>query len=418
MAKPYKPRTIKGVSDRLARNVFVSSKVLRKAIDRDQRVKQLATIPGQYAEKYEELRKATSEMVKEHGAGSRKIVPGTRLQVRSAQNIFSGGGNFRQTKRFLEQIMPEMKKSHELGHKNISVLRGNMSLALESMDKDDPRRPQMRALFEAAKELDKLVDKNDIDKVDLNYLLNKVYEASSRERDISVDYKADIDILKGISGVLEIEYEPIGLNQEKGKISAFLGELFKDLIQEDGKRIEKFFETIDITGLKGSPTLEEDILNAVTEAIDPKKKKKKRKRGSSAKKSIAKVASTKVAKKKLKRVRSSNIKKGVSSSPLRLIGVINKELPNTVRKNMQEPGLQSRTGRFAESVKLTDVVQTPQGFPSFGYTYQKNPYQVFEMGRGQAPWASPERDPRKVIDRSIREIAAQFAIGRFYTRRE
>ena len=40
------------------------------------------------------------------------------------------------------------------------------------------------------------------------------------------------------------------------------------------------------------------------------------------------------------------------------------------------------------------------------------------MGRGQTPWASPERDPRQVIDRSIREIAAQFAIGRFYTRRE
>ena len=418
MAKPYKPRTIKGVSDRLARDVFVKSTVLRKAIDRDKRVKQLATIPGNYAQRYEDLQKVTEQMVKEHGAGSRKIVPGTRLQVRSAQNIFSGGGNFRQNKKFLEQLMPEMKESHEVGHKNMSILRGNMSLALQGMDKDDPRRPQLRALFEATKELDKLIDENDIDKVDLNYLLNKVYEASSRKRDISVDYKADIDILTGVSGVLEVEYELIGLNQEKGKIAAFLGELFKDLIQEEGKRIEKFFENIDITGLKGSPTLEEDILDAVTEAIDPKKKKKKRKRGSSAKNSIAKAASTRVTKKKLKRVRSSNIKKGVSSSPLRLIGVINKELPNTVRKNMQEPGLQSRTGRFAESVKLTDVVQTPQGFPSFGYTYQKNPYQVFEMGRGQAPWASPERDPRKVIDRSIREIAAQFAIGRFYTRRE
>ena len=118
------------------------------------------------------------------------------------------------------------------------------------------------------------------------------------------------------------------------------------------------------------------------------------------------------------KIKQQKTKRGISSSPLRLIGLINKELPDTVRKNMQEPGLQNRTGRFAESVKLTDVIQTPKGYPSFGYTYQKNPYQVFEMGRGQAPWASPERDPRKVIDRSIREIAAQFAIGRFYTRRE
>jgi len=114
----------------------------------------------------------------------------------------------------------------------------------------------------------------------------------------------------------------------------------------------------------------------------------------------------------------SKAKTSIASQPLHLIGLINKELPDTVRKNMRAPGLENRTGRFAESVKITDVIQTPKGFPSFGYTYQKNPYQVFEMGRGQTPWASPERDPRQVIDRSIREIAAQFAIGRFYTRRE
>ena len=97
--------------------------------------------------------------------------------------------------------------------------------------------------------------------------------------------------------------------------------------------------------------------------------------------------------------------------------MINKELPDIVRKNMNAPALQNRTGRFAESVKVTDVVQTPKGFPSVGYTYQKNPYQVYEMGRGSEPWATPERDPRKLIDASIREAAARLAIGRFFTRR-
>ena len=110
-------------------------------------------------------------------------------------------------------------------------------------------------------------------------------------------------------------------------------------------------------------------------------------------------------------------KTSLASSPLRLIGLINKSLPDVVRKNMQRPGLENRTGRFAESVKLTDIIQTPKGLPSFGYTYAKNPYQVFEMTNGTAPWATPERDPRKLIDKSIREIAAQFALGRFYTRR-
>ena len=83
---------------------------------------------------------------------------------------------------------------------------------------------------------------------------------------------------------------------------------------------------------------------------------------------------------------------------------------------MKEPSLVNRSGRFAESVKVTEIAQTPKGFPSIGYTYQRNPYQVFEEGSG-GEWANGDRDPRDLIDKSIREIAAQFAIGRFYTRR-
>ena len=81
---------------------------------------------------------------------------------------------------------------------------------------------------------------------------------------------------------------------------------------------------------------------------------------------------------------------------------------------MKDPRLVNRTGRFAESARITDMVQTPQGFPSIGYTYMKYPYQTFEQGYAQG---SPDRDPRRLIDFSIREIAAKHAIGRFYTRR-
>ena len=112
------------------------------------------------------------------------------------------------------------------------------------------------------------------------------------------------------------------------------------------------------------------------------------------------------------------VKKGAAGNPLQLIGLINKELPRTVQKNMGPPGLVNRTGTFSRSVEITDIVQTPQGFPSIGYTYARKPYGVFEDGEGAAPWANGHRDPRKVIDRSIREIAMQFALGRFYTRRQ
>ena len=97
-----------------------------------------------------------------------------------------------------------------------------------------------------------------------------------------------------------------------------------------------------------------------------------------------------------------------------LIGVLNHRLPQTVEKNMGPPRLTNQTGRFANSTRITDIGVTTQGFPSVGYTYDKNPYQTFEVGYKQG---SQDLDPRKLIDASIREIAAQFAIGRFYTRR-
>ena len=97
-----------------------------------------------------------------------------------------------------------------------------------------------------------------------------------------------------------------------------------------------------------------------------------------------------------------------------LIGAINQRLPDVVARNMEPPRLQKQTGRLASSARITDIVTTRKGFPSIGYTYQKNPYQTFELGQNQG---SPDYDPRKLIDASIREIAAQLAIGRFFTRR-
>ena len=98
------------------------------------------------------------------------------------------------------------------------------------------------------------------------------------------------------------------------------------------------------------------------------------------------------------------------------MGNINAKLPGKVAENMGSPALEKRTGRFASSVRVTDVAQTPQGFNSIGYTYMKEPYSVFETTSGSR-FADANRDPRVIIDRSIREIAAEMAIGRLYTRR-
>jgi len=99
-----------------------------------------------------------------------------------------------------------------------------------------------------------------------------------------------------------------------------------------------------------------------------------------------------------------------------ILGVLNAKLPSRVLANMNPPALENRSGRFAASVKAVDMATTRQGFPSIGYTYRKDPYQVFESSSGTR-FSSTDRDPRVLIDKSIREIMSQYLIGRLYTRR-
>ena len=190
-------------------------------------------------------------------------------------------------------------------------------------------------------------------------------------------------------------------------------------------------EAMDILGMETSTLVKDAIAQTTLENIASKNRKNKKVTGK-RKKSIKEAAQGRTKQKREEREgiaygaqrglstkgirRRKQNKKGIASKPLNLMALLNKELPETVRKNMQEPALVNRTGRFADSVKVTDVMQTPKGFPSVGYTYRRDPYEVFEMGSGNVR-ATPERDPRTLIDRSIREIAAQYAIGRFYTRR-
>ena len=123
--------------------------------------------------------------------------------------------------------------------------------------------------------------------------------------------------------------------------------------------------------------------------------------------------------KSISRAAATSGRKGAKpQNLLRLQALMSQKLPDTIRKNMGAPGLENRSGRFANSVRLTDVSTTRQGYPSFGYTYQKAPYEIFEVGRGRAPWANSDRDPRRLIERSMREIAAELAMGRFFTRRQ
>ena len=207
--------------------------------------------------------------------------------------------------------------------------------------------------------------------------------------------------------------------------------VLKELVDGARKQVEQSGERI--LGLPGSPSFidlkRKETVKRVIGSIKKKNPRAKVKlaenldvRGSKTDVSTKKKTKNKSVGPMLSRAASApsapnrRVQKGVSSSPLTLIKMINAKLPRTVAANMGAPALENRTGRFASSARVVEATTTAKGFTSFGYTYQRDPYGVFESTSGTR-FASPERDPRVLIEGSIREIAQELAIGRFFTRR-
>ena len=89
-------------------------------------------------------------------------------------------------------------------------------------------------------------------------------------------------------------------------------------------------------------------------------------------------------------------------SPIALRNLLNEMLPQMVASKMTSPALQFRTGRFANSARVENVSVGPRGGTHIDYTYMRKPYETFEPGNKQG---STQRDPRKIIGASIRELA-------------
>lgn len=89
-----------------------------------------------------------------------------------------------------------------------------------------------------------------------------------------------------------------------------------------------------------------------------------------------------------------------------LVRVVKENMGNGSRRDV----LNLRTGRFAESVKVERLTESRAGMITAFYSYMKNPYATFSQGGRQEYPRS--RDPKLLISKSIRELAAQQAITR------
>jgi hypothetical protein len=103
-----------------------------------------------------------------------------------------------------------------------------------------------------------------------------------------------------------------------------------------------------------------------------------------------------------------------TSNLVQLQNLINASLIERVKANMgtgnRRDVLNLRTGRFAESVKIERMSESREGMITAFYSYMKNPYATFSQGGRQESPRS--RDPKLLIAKSIREIAAQQVANR------
>lgn len=93
---------------------------------------------------------------------------------------------------------------------------------------------------------------------------------------------------------------------------------------------------------------------------------------------------------------------------------INAHLQDVISANMGDGSrkdiLNYRTGRLASSIKVEKMSQSRQGMITAFYSYMKNPYATFsDGGRQEFP---KTRDPKLLISKSIREIAAEKVSNR------
>lgn len=414
----------KNVINELMRGRSVKSKVWRRLLDKNPDVQQYFDLDNKYKARYNEFLAAFESAAKETGMSSDELsrsrkrfeFEGEKFQFSTGSKAANENLNFRQIKTLNKKLFPELRDNYEFGHKNISVLRSLMAVFLSEMKPNDPRRKEVLALYSVVKEIDAMDSMQGTRGENKDILIGKLRAIAEQGPNLKSSWSKDVDITTGVSGRIEIEAEWDELNQFKGQLSSWVGTVFGSVVRGETDAFIKQMGNIDVTNIQGSPTLVEDLTANLVEELDPKKKRK-RKTSSTSIRTRAKKRTESIRKKKKLKSESQRKKmasKGASSQPLYLLGILNKELPDVVRKNMGAPALTNRSGRFASSVRAVDVTQTAKGFPSIGYTYRKNPYQTFETGNRQG---SADYDPRKLIDKSIREIAIQFAVGRFYTRR-
>ena len=201
----------------------------------------------------------------------------------------------------------------------------------------------------------------------------------------------------------------------------------------EGLLFRNYNNNMGFTSLQGSKPMEGEIVKQLTEVAIGKKPKKYKSRTKTRRKPKIKkfknpialsgiaIASAKAGikmpvmppRKRKGRPKESGATGQREINKLRL--QINRRLPAEVRRNMGRPALINQTGRFSNSVELSDLRQGPKTLIG-EYRYMFDPYETFE-NTGEKRWPTGY-NPKPLITKSIRNLAAQYTQQKFTLRRE
>jgi len=195
-----------------------------------------------------------------------------------------------------------------------------------------------------------------------------------------------------------------------------------DLVDAIEEEITKFLKSKDarLSTLQiSSPTVMDNVKKSIIELWESSHGKTKRRKSKST--AAVKPGKTK-AQGKYKSGKKTNVNKvqqlpvDVASFTEQAVGglnlqnimrIVNERLHDKIQQNMgkgKARRLNYRTGRFARSAELKELKPTRTGALDTAITYMRRPYDIFLDDGGKAPWKNGYRDPKKLIDKSIRQI--------------
>lgn len=188
-------------------------------------------------------------------------------------------------------------------------------------------------------------------------------------------------------------------------------------LQQELTKIATNVNTFDLLiSTSGSASILDHIGFMIADALDGKNRSKVESSNASVNRSLAAAQSknksvgklhAKTLKAKVSKTQRT-IAQSRSPELTSLQTLLNSALVQRIKENMGDGSrrdiLNLRSGRFAESVKVERLSESRAGMITAFYSYMKNPYATFSDGGRQGYPKS--RDPKLLISKSIREIAA------------